>query len=108
MKMLKRIAGLLLAVVMIFLCVPQVSQAEAAVELAGDYNNDGVVSDDDVIYLLWHTVFPEDYPLKGKDADFTDNGLVTDEDVIYLLWHTVFPEDYPLEIERVFKDGFVM
>ena len=108
MKKLKRIAGLLLTVVMIFLCVPQVSPAEAAADLVGDYNNDGVVSDEDVIYLLWYTVFPEDYPLYGKYADFTDNGVVTDEDVIYLLWHTVFPEDYPLEVEPVFKAGFGM
>jgi len=61
----------------------------------GDFTGDELVTDADVIWLLWHTVFPGDYPLNG-DADFTGDGLVTDADVIWLLWHTVFPEDYPL------------
>ena len=63
--------------------------------LTGDFTGDDKVTDADVIYLLWHTVFPEDYPIEG-DADFTGDNKVTDADVIYLLWHTVFPEDYPL------------
>lgn len=32
--------------------------------LPGDFNGDNKVTDADVIYLLWHTVFPEDYPIK--------------------------------------------
>jgi len=64
----------------------------------GDSNNDGVVTDADVIYQLWYTVFPEDYDLPGADHNYDYNldCQITDEDVIYLLWHTVFPEDYPL------------
>jgi len=61
----------------------------------GDLDGDDHVTDSDVIYLLWHTVFPTDYPLHGN-ADFNKDGSVTDADVIYLLWHTVFPGDYPL------------
>ena len=61
----------------------------------GDFDGNGSVTDADVIWLLWHTVFPEDYPLTGS-GDFNGDGSVTDADVIYLLWHTVFPEDYPL------------
>ena len=61
----------------------------------GDFTGDGFVTDADVIWLLWHTVFPEDYPL-NQSGDFTGDDLVTDADVIYLLWYTVFPEDYPL------------
>ena len=61
----------------------------------GDFDGDNTVTDADVIYLLWYTVFPEDYPVSG-DADFDKDGAITDADVIYLLWHTVFPEDYPL------------
>ena len=62
----------------------------------GDYTGDGEVTNEDVIHLLWYTVFPEDYPITGK-ADFTGDGEVTNEDVIHLLWYTVFPEDYPLQ-----------
>ena len=61
----------------------------------GDFDGDHQVTDADVIYLLWYTVFPEDYPISGH-ADFDGDNQVTDADVIYLLWHTVFPEDYPL------------
>ena len=109
MKKFVRIASLLLAAALLLLCVPQTPQAEAAVEVVGDFTGDGAVTDADVIYLLWHTVFPEDYPLNGKWADFDDSGSVTDADVIYLLWHTVFPEDYPLGLapaDRVFKVGY--
>ena len=63
--------------------------------LPGDFNGDWLVTDADVIWLLWYTVFPEDYPLVSS-GDFNGDSLVTDADVIYLLWHTVFPEDYPL------------
>ena len=63
--------------------------------LAGDLNGDGIVTDDDVALLLWHTLFPEDFEILGN-ADFTGDGLVTDDDVAYLLWHTLFPEDFPL------------
>ena len=63
--------------------------------LRGDLNNDGVVNDGDVEYLLWHTLFPEFNPISG-DADFDGNGTVNDADVEYLLWHTLFPEFNPL------------
>ena len=61
----------------------------------GDFTKDYAVTNEDVIYLLWHTLFPEDY-LVESNADFTNDGVVTNEDVIRLLWHTLFPEDYPL------------
>ena len=63
--------------------------------LPGDLNGDGIVTDDDVALLLWHTLFPEDFEILGN-ADFTGDGQVTDDDVAYLLWHTLFPEDFPL------------
>ena len=64
-------------------------------ELSGDINGDGNVDNQDVEYLLWHTLFPEDYPL-SVSADYNGDDMVNNQDVEYLLWHTLFPEDYPL------------
>lgn len=64
-------------------------------EVSGDLNDDGVVDNQDVEYLLWHTLFPEDYPL-SVSADYNGDDIVDNQDVEYLLWHTLFPEDYPL------------
>lgn len=61
----------------------------------GDLDNNGFVDNKDVEYLLWYTLFSEDYPL-NQDADFDGNGQVDNKDVEYLLWHTLFSEDYPL------------
>ena len=63
----------------------------------GDFTGDNLVTNEDVSYLLWHTLFPNDYPLPS-DADFTGDGVVTNEDVSQLLWHSLFPNDYPLYI----------
>lgn len=64
-----------------------------AVELKYDLT-DGVTNSD-VIYLLWHTLFPENYPIDQR-ADFNADGFVDNSDVIYLLWHSLFPESYPI------------
>ena len=61
----------------------------------GDLDGDGSVNNKDVEYLLWHTLFPTNYPLT-KPADFDGNGKVNNKDVEYLLWHTLFPGNYPL------------
>lgn len=63
--------------------------------LPGDVNNDGKVTDEDATYLLMHTFYPEDYPLR-QDCDFNHDGEITDEDATYLLYHTFFPDEYPL------------
>ena len=62
-----------------------------------DITGNGQIDEDDAVYLLWHTLFPADYPLPS-DADFNGDGLITDKDAIYLLWHTLFPADYPLSV----------
>ena len=61
----------------------------------GDLTCDGVVDNQDVEYLLWYTLFPEDYAI-SQNADYDHNGCVDNKDVEYLLWYTLFPEDYPL------------
>lgn len=61
----------------------------------GDVNDDSAVDSDDAIYLLMHTIFPEDYPL-NQDGDFNGDSMVDSDDAIYLLMYTIFPEDYPI------------
>ena len=65
----------------------------------GDLDHDGDIDNNDVEYLLWYTLFPEDYPIEDF-ADFDHSGEVDNKDVEYLLWYTLFPEDYPLTVEE--------
>ncbi len=65
------------------------------VAVRGDLTLDNSVNNDDVVLLLWNTLFPEDYPISA-DADFTGDGSVNNDDVVLLLWHTLFPEEYPI------------
>ena len=62
----------------------------------GDLTKDGQINNLDVEYLLWHTLFPQSYPIE-YNADFTGDGQITNADVEYLLWHTLFPGNYPLK-----------
>lgn len=61
----------------------------------GDYTGDMKVDNNDVIYLLWHTLFPADFPV-ATTADLNADGIVDNNDVITLLWHTLFPDSFPL------------
>lgn len=61
----------------------------------GDFNGDYEINNQDVEYLLWHTLFPDTYPVQ-TNADFNNDGQVSNLDVEYLLWHTLFPETYPV------------
>lgn len=63
--------------------------------LIGDVNEDGVVTDADAVYLLYHTLIPDVYPV-SQPADFNGDGSVTDADAIHLLYHTLLPDIYPL------------
>ena len=63
--------------------------------LPGDFDGDWLVTESDVIWLLWHTVDPTSYPLVSS-GDYDGDGNITESDVIHLLWHTVDPDNYPL------------
>ena len=63
--------------------------------LPGDLTGDEQVNNEDVSYLLWHTLFPDEFPI-SNNADFTGDGQVNNADVSYLFWHTLFPEEFPL------------
>lgn len=61
----------------------------------GDVNHDGKVDEDDVIHLLRHLVYADQYPIYTVN-DFDGNGKVDEDDVVYLLRHLVYQESYPL------------
>ena len=61
----------------------------------GDLDRDSSVNNNDVVVLLWHTLFPEEYPLT-VNGDLTKDGSTNNNDVVLLLWHTLFPDEYPL------------
>ena len=63
--------------------------------LPGDFDGDWLVTESDVIWLLWHTVDPASYSLVSS-GDYDGDGTITEADVIHLLWHTVDPDNYPL------------
>lgn len=66
-----------------------------ATYVKGDFDGNGYVTDADAVYLLYYTIFSEDYPI-NQPADFNGDGYVTDADAVHLLYYTIFPEDYPL------------
>ena len=63
--------------------------------ITGDFNNDEAVTDADALYLLYHTIFGDSYPIE-QDCDYNHDGSVTDADALYLLYHTIHGDSYPL------------
>ena len=93
---MKKMSAFLLWLILAALCIICISGPVLADSpLDGDLDGSGSVDNQDVEFLLWHTLFPEDYPLTAN-ADFDGDGSVDNRDVEYLLWYTLFPEDYPL------------
>ena len=66
-------------------------------ENSGDIDGDGIVDNNDAVYLLYAAIFgTEEYPV-SQDCDYNHNGMIDEEDATYLLYHTLFgAEDYPL------------
>ena len=94
---MKRVLSVLLCLAILLGCFAMFSMSAKAIGTAveGDLDGNRLVDNKDVEYLLWHTLFPEDYPV-SVDADFNMDDVLNNQDVEYLLWHTLFPEDYPL------------
>ena len=61
-----------------------------------DIDGNGTIDETDAMYLIWHTLFPGEYPLKVSSADFNGDGNVTDADAVILLWYALFQDVYPL------------
>jgi len=65
--------------------------------IPGDIDLNKLVNRDDVMTLLWHITFPEDFPITVP-ADFNGDTKVNRDDVMALLWHITFPDEFPLTI----------
>ena len=94
--------------VLCLLCVPVGATGDWESEMdgtaiSGDLDSNGQVDNQDVEYLLWHTLFPEDYAL-NQSGNFDGIGSVDNQDVEYLLWFTLFPEDYPITQSADYTD----
>ncbi len=70
---------------------------EEIAENNGDIDGDGVVDNNDAVYLLYAAIFgTEEYPV-SQECDYNHNGMIDEEDATYLLYHTLFGEEmYPL------------
>ena len=64
----------------------------------GDIDGNGVVEEDDAVYLLLHTLFGAGrFPLNSAPGDVDGNGSVSEDDAVYLLLNTLFgPGRFPL------------
>lgn len=107
----KRYLTMLLAVILLLCMLPSqafaAETADQAIKILGDLDGNETVDDEDVIYLLWHTLMPNDYPV-NQNVDYDGNSNVDDEDVIYLLWHTLMPDDYPLKSRLTYEEYIAM
>ena len=61
----------------------------------GDFNADKTVGVEDAVYLIWHTLFPEMYPI-SITGDMNRDGATNDTDAAWLLWYILFPETFSL------------
>ncbi len=62
--------------------------------ILGDMNSNEVVDSRDAIYLLYHTILPETYPVNGE-TDMDGDGDIDSDDAICLLYHVMLPDIYP-------------
>ena len=67
-------------------------------DIPGDIDRNREVNRDDVMQLLWHISFPDQFPIQTK-ADFNSDEKIDRDDVMRLLWHISFPDKFPLTTE---------
>ncbi len=62
--------------------------------IVGDVDNDGELTGDDAIHLMYHVFFPDDENYSvNQNCDFNNDGELTGDDAIYLMYHVFFPDD---------------
>ncbi len=88
-----------IAVILSLFCINALadtgSGASEYISIEGDINNDSVVDEGDVTYLLRHTLMPNKYPV-SQHTDVNGSDDTDIDDVIYLWNHTLEPEKYPI------------
>lgn len=94
MKTTRRIISILLSLSLAFTILATAVYSASGI-VVGDLNDDGVVTRDDAIVLLYHSIYPDENPV-NQPVDYTDDGEITRDDAIYLLYHSIYPENYPL------------
>ena len=62
----------------------------------GDYTGDMKVDNNDVLYLLKYSLFPDLFPVTSP-TDLNADGVVDNGDVLLLLKHSLFPDMFPLK-----------
>lgn len=61
----------------------------------GDVTGEGDVNEIDAVYLLWHVMFPDMYPIEeGIDIDYNSDNRTDSEDAMRLLWYAAFPDTF--------------
>ena len=63
--------------------------------ILGDLDGNKSITAKDAIYVLYHSLYGDEYPL-NQDCDFNDDGFVTADDAIYLLYYVLFGDIYPI------------
>ncbi len=94
MKTIKKILCVLLCVCLALPILSTAVFAESEI-VVGDLTSDGVVTREDAVHLLYHSIYPDEY-LVNQNPDFDGDGEITRLDAVYLLYHSLFPEQYPL------------
>ena len=55
----------------------------------GDVNRNGTIDVDDAVYVIWHTMFPQVYPLSVNAVDMNNDQKITQADAVELLWKSL-------------------
>lgn len=77
--------------------MPECNNVYVPPAVTGDLDGNGKLTDRDAVYLLYHTLYPEDYPV-GQNCDFDNNSSIDQDDAIYLLYRVLFGEGlYPIK-----------
>lgn len=94
---MKRIALILLTIILTFTMVFGFVVNAKAAKNNGDINGDNKVNAEDAVYLLYHVIFGGEKYSTNENPDVNNDGKKNKDDAIYLLYHTLIGgSKYPL------------